>query len=116
MQNGDVVFGKRPLSFMGGYMSGTSSTDNLNMDIAHEHVFYKTGGKLYDIGFDPTGTFREPRTNINAIISSYKFGPTLHHADISAMQSVFDHYKNIDFFFLGPNCQDFSEAVREKMY
>ncbi|MBF0106549.1 MAG: hypothetical protein HQM16_14635 [Deltaproteobacteria bacterium] len=115
LNEGDVVFGKRPLSWAKS-MGGTSQADNLNLDLAHEHVFWKENGMLMNKGFRNTGLFSESRVELSRIIQGYRFGPTLHHGNMSAMNSVFSTYRNIGYNPIGPNCQDFSDSVRESLY
>ncbi|MCP5463484.1 MAG: hypothetical protein H7A33_00485 [Deltaproteobacteria bacterium] len=118
LKDGDIVFGKRPLSIM-NTMGGTSLTDELNLDIAHEHVFWKQDGVVYNKGFTTGGTFEDILTGPKGkiVLQSYRFGPVLHGGNIEAMNQVISQYDStIKYNLLGPNCQDFSDAVRETLY
>ena len=120
LNEGDVVFGKRPVSFAGGRVGGTAVTDRFNVDPAHEHVFWKENGVLKDIGFTsandlpigPGKVFSES----SLILNGYQFGPTLHQGNLGNIQSVMIQYKDVGYHIFGPNCQDFADAIRDGLY
>ncbi len=124
LKEGDVIFGKRPLSFANS-MGGTPATDQFNVDFAHEHVFWMENGVLKDAGFTAEGfsiskgfyggkVFSE--SGLVDVISNYRFGPVLHGGNIGAIQIVSSVYQNYDYNIAGPNCQDFSEDIRQGLY
>lgn len=114
LNDGDVIFGKRPLSGMSS-MGGTAVSDQLNLDVAHEHVFWKENGNLNNAGFSSRGV--RPELDLtDTLIQSYRFGPVLHGANLNAIHNIINTYNGVNYNLLGPNCQDFCDAVREGLY
>jgi RHS repeat-associated protein len=127
MQDGDIVFGKRALGYIigGEHMSNSlthisptlamisselewiigSISDILNLEIAHEQVFYKVGNKIYNIGFDAAnGGEWLTSENIDDYVVS-----NIYHVNRTLNKNMFIEGFNNQYSLPSNNCQDFSD-------
>jgi hypothetical protein len=114
MKDGDIIFGKRPLSIhrKSGFMEQATYWDKINAENLHEHVFYKKDGVLYDIGYSPDGTFSEDVFSMNEYVFSNQ---TYHTSDFSIFSNNPSGFTGDLYKFFTHNCQDYSDYIFSKL-
>ncbi|CAA6825561.1 MAG: Unknown protein [uncultured Sulfurovum sp.] len=112
MKDGDVIYGKRTLSALKytKWIQQSQADDRLNSEINHEHIFYKEGNNLYDIGYSSTGTFNGENP------ADYIFSNTTYNTNnFNLFINNPSGYTPNDYHLFKHNCQDYADYIHGKL-
>jgi hypothetical protein len=116
---GDYTFGARPLRYEPVMVQGAGGgyLDTNNLELLHEEFFYNYNGKFGHLGFTHSGVMADPgfdRAVSN--ISQYRFEPIQHGLTVDpATFRQLPGYGPGNYEFFSHNCQDFCDAVRQRL-
>jgi hypothetical protein len=112
-----IVFGERPLDDSGGLMYRNDLTHALNIDLAHEEIFYTDSvGRLYESGyFDKAGVVIAPVAD-NTNLSNYQFGPTYQNVNVTDSILHPSGFAASDYSTLTHNCQLYANTVQSNLH
>lgn len=99
---------KRPLSFMGGFMS--SGRTGLNLGVFHEQGFYEDGTGD-NTGFTTTGIFDDRKNASSYQCSSQSYDDNRIRI---AAQNIKNKWPASSYHGLSNNCQDYTDALLDE--
>ncbi|MFA6409812.1 MAG: RHS repeat-associated core domain-containing protein [Gammaproteobacteria bacterium] len=111
-----VIIAERSLKGSGGIMFRDDFTHKMDIDLAHEEIFWTNDkGELYDAGYSGHGV----RVGIDEVsnISEYKFDSTVYHASMNRNDFYLSGYDQNHYRAILPpkqNCQSYVDAMRHK--
>ncbi|MDH5444765.1 MAG: DUF6531 domain-containing protein [Gammaproteobacteria bacterium] len=99
---------RRPLSFMGNYMSSGSTGTNLGL--FHEHGFYEDGSGD-NVGFGPDGVLPDNNNSSNYECSNQSYDDsTMRQAELN----ISANWPGDSYNFITNNCQDYIDALLDE--